>query len=371
MSRWPSGAKAASIQGAATMSETVIFRQPGLPVFQNKVYPSVESAKLAPIGDVELVQHPSSGLVHNRAFNPALLTYDPDYQNEQACSAAFRQHLVQVLDTILRNVKLEDVGVEIGCGKGYFLEMLCGAGADVYGYDPVYEGTNPRITKQYFGDGRMDVLPDYVVLRHVLEHIPEPWQFLDHLRAQCKATTRIYIEVPCFDWIVANNAIYDIFYEHVNYFTLDALRNAFTTNIEAGRFFGGQYIYLLADLSAFNSPQNFDGSRFEKLDLDKYLRPLLDKRIDRTRNIFVWGAGAKGVTFSNLLGRLGIPIRAIIDINPAKQKRFCGGSGIPIISPAMAVGEISDADVFVMNPVYLTEIRALVADVNANLISVA
>ena len=85
----------------------------------------------------------------------------------------------------------------------------------------------------------------------------------------------------------------------------------------------------------------------------------------------MWGAGAKGVTFSNLLERLGIPIRAIIDINPAKQQRFCGGSGLPIISPAMAVGKISTADVFVMNPVYLAEIRALLANVNANLISVA
>jgi Methyltransferase domain/C-methyltransferase C-terminal domain len=353
------------------MSETVIFRQLGLPIFQNKVYPSPESAKRAAVGDVELVQHSDSGLVHNRAFNPALLTYDPDYQNEQACSATFRRHLDQVLDIILRNVELEDVGVEIGCGKAYFLEMLSGAGANVYGYDPTYEGTNPRITKEYFGDGRMDTLPDYVVLRHVLEHVREPWQFLDLLRARCKTTTRIYIEVPCFDWIVANNAVYDIFYEHVNYFTLDSLRNAFTTNIEAGRFFGGQYLYFLGDLSAFKSPQSFEGRRFTKLDLDKYLRLLLDKRIRQTRDVFVWGAGAKGVTFSNLLNRMGIPIQAIIDINPAKQQRFCGGSGIPIISPAMAVRKIFNADVFVMNPVYLAEIRALVANVNANLISVA
>ena len=127
------------------MSETIIFRQLGLPIFQNKVYPSAESAKRAEVGDVEIVQQSDSGLVHNRAFNPALLTYDPDYQNEQACSAAFRQHLDQVLDIILRNVELEDVGVEIGCGKAYFLEMLSAAGANVYGYDPTYEGTNPRI----------------------------------------------------------------------------------------------------------------------------------------------------------------------------------------------------------------------------------
>ncbi len=101
------------------------------------------------------------------------------------------------------------------------------------------------------------------------------------------------------------------------------------------------------------------------------MRPLLDKRISRTRDIFVWGAGAKGVTFSNLLSRIGISVQAMIDINPAKQQRFCGGTGIPIVSPATAMREISAADVFVMNPVYLAEIRELVGDVNANLISVA
>jgi hypothetical protein len=191
------------------------------------------------------------------------------------------------------------------------------------------------------------------------------------LRAQCKPTTKIYIEVPCFDWVVANNAFYDIFYEHVNYFTLDALTNAFTTNIEAGRFFGGQYLYFLANLSAFNSPRHFGGRCFEILDLAKYLRPLLGRRGNQARDVFVWGAGAKGVTFSNLLDRIGIPIQAIIDINPAKQQRFCGGSGLPIISPAVALREIAGADVFVMNPVYLAEIRALVANVNVNLISVA
>src|ERR1700730_7392620 len=84
MSRWRSGATGGSIQGDAIVSEAIIFRQPGLPVFQNKIYPDAESAKHAPVGDVELVQHLDSGLVHNHAFNPALVTYDADYQNEQA-----------------------------------------------------------------------------------------------------------------------------------------------------------------------------------------------------------------------------------------------------------------------------------------------
>ena len=352
------------------MFDQIIFRQLGLPVFQNKVYPSKRAAQAAVCGDVELVQCPVSGLVFNRKFNPALLDYDADYQNEQACSPAFKQHLDAVLELVLRNFGRQACGVEIGCGKGYFLEMLGNAGANVTGYDPAYEGDNPRVIKQYFGSDAMAVAPDYVVLRHVLEHIPSPWDFLARLSTQCKAGTRIYIEVPCFDWIVANRAFYDVFYEHVNYFTLEVLAAAFGVVIESGNFFGGQYLYLVADLSSFRKPVEYHGKRFAEIGMEAYLAALLRRRLQRSARAFVWGAGAKGITFSNLLLRQGIAVDAIVDINPAKQGRFAGSSGLPILAPEQAARQFEDADVFVMNPVYLDEIKASVEKFNVNLISV-
>jgi hypothetical protein len=41
---------------------------------------------------------------------------------------------------------------------------------------------------------------------------------------------------------------FDLFYEHVNYFRLDDLRRMFGTVHEAGHLFGGQYLYIVADL---------------------------------------------------------------------------------------------------------------------------
>jgi len=35
-------------------------------------------------------------LIFNAAFDASLLDYDADYQNEQACSGIFRQHLDDV-----------------------------------------------------------------------------------------------------------------------------------------------------------------------------------------------------------------------------------------------------------------------------------
>jgi hypothetical protein len=345
----------------ASMGEEIIFRQIGSPVLQNKVYATRDAALQAVLGDVELVQATSTGLVYNRRFDPSLVQYDETYQNEQACSAAFRRHLSVVLDLVLREFGRGQLGVEIGCGKGYFLELLTEAGADVIGFDPAYEGSNPRVHRKQFGDGTIATPPDYVILRHVLEHIPTPWTFLSQLSAQCRAGTKIYIEVPCFEWIIEHRAFYDVFYEHVNYFTLDVLRRAFGTVSKFGQFFGNQYLFLVADLSSFHTPAQYDGRRFEKLDMNEYLQALLAKRSSRSGKTFIWGAGAKGITLSSVLSQRAIPIQALIDINPAKQGMFAGGSGLPIISPQDAGSELEDADVFVMNPVYLPEIQSMLS----------
>jgi SAM-dependent methyltransferase len=352
------------------VEEKYLYQQLGLPVFQNKIYSSPESAVRAVTGDVALVQSPESGLVGNALFQPALLDYDADYQNEQACSQAFRSHLEKVLQIIQAQVSPGDVGIEIGCGKGYFLEMLASSGANVTGYDPAYEGSDTRVIKQYFGSERVSVVPDYLILRHVLEHIPTPWLFISELAAVCKTGTKIYIEVPCFEWIVENNAFYDVFYEHVNYFTLDVLERTFRNVIECGKIFGGQYLYVIAQLDSFRIPEGYTGKMFSPLTMDKYLENLLARRMSDSGDLYVWGAGAKGITFSNIVARHEIKVSALVDINPAKQNKYAGLSGIPIVSPRDVLSKLDGADVFVMNPVYLNEIKAMAGPAAINWISV-
>ncbi|TAK91699.1 MAG: methyltransferase domain-containing protein [Burkholderiaceae bacterium] len=348
----------------------VIIRQLDFPVFQNKAYPTQAAALQAVCGDVELVQCPASGLVHNRKFNPDLLCYDSEYQNEQAWSPAFKKHLDEVLGITLRNFGSASFGVEIGCGKGYFFEQLCQAGANVMGCDPAYEGSNSRVLKRKFDRHTLRAAPDYLILRHVLEHIPQPWEFLAALAAQCQPGTKVYIEVPCFDWIVSHHAFYDVFYEHVNYFTRDALAGAFGLVVEAGDFFGGQYLYLVADLSSFRKPERYTGKWYSAVNLESYLTVLFKNRL-QGRKTFIWGAGAKGMTFSNILARHAIAVDGVIDINPAKQGQYTGKSGVQIVAPETALPQARGADIFVMNPIYLDEIKTMVEGSGVNLISMA
>ena len=111
------------------------------------------------------------------------MVYDDHYQNEQAVSPLFRQHLKSVSEIIDRCIGRKSL-VEVGCGKGFFLEMLLEKGFDITGFDPIYEGRNPRIRRQNFQPG-VDIQAEGVILRHVLEHIQDPVGFLRRIKG-CK-----------------------------------------------------------------------------------------------------------------------------------------------------------------------------------------
>ena len=126
-----------------------IYRAEQLPVFQNRMFPSEQDAKNCIKGDVVLVQDLKTGLIFNQAFRPELMQYDSDYQNEQAVSEVFQEHLKKVTDTVQQHFRDQSL-IEVGCGKGHLLEQLQGLGFNITGLDPTYEGSNPAVFKEYF-----------------------------------------------------------------------------------------------------------------------------------------------------------------------------------------------------------------------------
>jgi hypothetical protein len=329
-----------------------------LPVFQNQVFDSAEAARACARGDVVLVQDLATGLVYNEAFTPDLAKYDASYQNEQAMSPVFREHLSRVagiIDAHFRGRKL----IEIGCGKGYFLEILQSAGFDITGMDPTYEGTSASIVKDYFTKSS-GLRAHAIVLRHVLEHVYDPLAFLANVRDANGGKGSIYIEVPCFDWTLRHRAWFDVFYEHVNYFRLADFHRMFERIESAGSLFGGQYLYVVAELAALREPTAPWGEVTIPKDflatVDSFARVLQQ----RTSRAAIWGASSKGVVFSIFMDRAGAAVDAVIDVNPAKQNKFLPVTGWRIWSPDAAVAALPlGADILVMNGNYLPEIKEL------------
>lgn len=344
----------------------VIYEQRSVPLIQNKVYPTREDAKNAPCKDVVIAQSLDNGFVFSAGFTDSIIDYDMHYQNEQSNSAYFRRHLENVIEIMNNNHALNGKVVEIGCGKAYFMDMLLERGVDVIGFDPTYEGESPKVVKDFFSDKYADVGASFIILRHTLEHISQPFHFIKTIAAANNYKGKVYIEVPTFEWIMEHNATEDIFYEHCNYFTLNTLQMLFKKSV-GGHFFNGQYIYVIADLA--DVKDEIETHTIIPYEV-KFTERLFEynELIKNAGRVAIWGAGAKGSTFLNLLDKQAENIACVIDINPKKQHQFVGGTGHYIIKPD-ELKNYNIENIIVMNINYIDEIKAVTDPLNIKLIT--
>lgn len=330
----------------------LLYRQERLPIFQNRMYDAKTEAKSCPKGDMVLVEDQKTGLIYNAAFRPELMIYDSHYQNEQAVSTLFQKHLETVSCIVNRSMGSRSL-VEVGCGKGFFLEMLVENGFNITGFDPTYEGNNPRILRHYFQPG-VGICAEGLILRHVLEHIQDPFNFLLQLKDANGGNGKIYIEVPCFDWICEHKAWFDVFYEHVNYFRISDFHRMFGTIIESGKLFGDQYLYVVAELATLRDPII---DLKESVSFPTDFTHIIN---DPCQGSAIWGGASKGVIFALLKERAGHPIGTVIDINPAKQNKYLPATGLLVQSPAEALASLpKGTTIYVMNSNYLDEIKIM------------
>ena len=335
-----------------------LYRAESLPVLQNRMYFTENDAKECVKGDVVLAQDMETGLIFNQAFNRELIRYDTDYQNEQAVSRLFLGHLNDVSRIIMRHFQNSTL-IEVGCGKGFFLDYLQRLGFMVTGLDPTYEGVNPSVIKKCYTPG-LDLRADGVVLRHVLEHIQDPVSFLANIRESNGGGGKIYIEAPCFDWICHHRAWFDIFYEHVNYFRISDFNRIFGNIYETGHLFGGQYLYVVADLASLREPIYDKECYFEFpkdfLSSVNYFAGRLSQKSDEIS--VVWGGSSKGVVFAIFMQRAGAMIEYIVDINPAKQGKYLPSTGLHVKQPEKLINKLKKStNILVMNSNYLNEIK--------------
>ena len=101
----------------------LLYQADAFPVFQNHMYSSKETAINCLKGSIRLVQDLETGLIYNSAFRPELMTYDENHENEQAVSEIFQKHLASIAKIISSYLGTTNI-VEVGCGKGYFLDIL-------------------------------------------------------------------------------------------------------------------------------------------------------------------------------------------------------------------------------------------------------
>lgn len=375
---------------AETGSCSAFYEAHDVPVNSVLLMRSRTQALGIPRGTVALELDPRSGLISNRQFNESLVQYNSEYEETQGFSPTFNAfHERLARDLIDRFDLREKKVVEIGCGKGDFLNLLCEMGDNKgIGFDPAYRPERNTSTakdqihfiRDFFSDAYAPLLADFVCCKMTLEHIPDASEFMAMVRRSIveNPDVRIFFQVPDAQRVLRDLAFWDIYYEHCSYFSGESLTYLFQTHgfevLNTWTDYDGQYLMIEARIRPVSqghhpvSKPDFDLLEREVLAfkvhvkerISSWKQAFFDMKA-RSERIVLWGGGSKAVAFLTTLGVQDEVIGAV-DINPHKQGTFLAGTGHPIISPSN-LGEIRPDRVIIMNPIYDAEIRSDLADV--------
>ncbi len=252
---------------------------PNIPVLCNILWSSQEAAQNVPRVDVPLAFCASCGHIFNPDFDLELMDYTQVYENSLHYSPRFQEYADQLArDLVARHDLYGKDIVEIGSGKGDFLEMLCELGDNRgFGFDPSYvpgeteRAKTNQITfiQDFYSEAYSRQAADFICCRHTLEHIPDPRSFVQMLRRTIgdRQDIRVFFEVPNALFTLEGLAIWDIIYEHCSYFTTYSLATLFADSgfrvTDIRETFAGQFLTIeavpastdtRAELADWNNP---------------------------------------------------------------------------------------------------------------------
>lgn len=367
----------------AALGMEVFFEMLEMPVLCNVLWRTHEAARQCRKGNIKLAFCRTCGWIGNVAFEPGQPEYNEAYEGSLHFSPYFQNYAGELATHLVNRYQLQGKDViEIGCGKGEFLAMLCKLGANRgVGFDPTYVngrvdanvGGGITFIREFYSERHAGYPCDLLCCRHTLEHVDDPAAFLLSIRRAIddRQKTAVFFEVPNALFMLREMSIWDIIYEHRSYFSARALAWLFASCgfevREVRESFAGQFLCIEARAGdgivgfALGRQQeveqlsdgvhNFAENCREKL---KKWRSTLERIRRSGQKMVIWGAGAKGMNFLNTFRNEDV-IEYAVDVNPYKQGKYIPGTGQKIVAPEFLRSYQPNA-VLVMNSVYRGEI---------------
>lgn len=373
--------------GCDSPDTEIFFSMLDLPVHGQAVCFTREEALALTRGDQVLAVCHGCGFVFNVAYDGGILDYSGAHEESQAFSPAFRSFATNLAEGWERRYALEgELVVEIGCGKGDFLNLLAEAGVGrAHGVDPgieldrLPEGGRVTGEKAYYEPSDLTRSAAAIACRHTLEHIPDVSDFVADVVAgvdprRCRA---LLFEVPGLSRILEGGAFWDLQYEHCSLFTAGSLLALFERHgldvLDLRLVYGDQYLVIEADPTPGRGAKHAFTDITSVSDVVSQCRSFartVEAKLDHWsqwfaaqeeagREAVVWGGGAKGLVFLNALPNGSV--RRVVDINEGLQGNWLGGVGVPIVAPRQLQEDPPDV-VLLMNEVYLDEVRHMLDD---------
>jgi SAM-dependent methyltransferase len=365
----------------------VFYEIGGVPTNSCILLSTHDEAVNYPRGEIRLAFCPGCGFISNVAYDARLTEYSGRYEETQGFSPTFNSFHERLARSLVERHDLHGKElIEIGCGKGEFLKLLCDLGGNRgLGFDPGYSvqrgeelgASRFEVVRDFFSDAHANRSADFVACKMTLEHIAEPQSFVAAAaRTVRKPDGAIFIQVPESLRILKDCSFEDIYYEHCSYYTAGSLGRLLEqlgfslTRVEIE--YSDQYLTIEA------TPARVDGVNTLGAPSDlAQLASLVESFPERTgrtiddwsrrisgwtrdaKRVVVWGSGSKGLSFLTTVPGAAEAVEYAVDINPYRQGFYMAGTGQRIVAPGELPGLKPDV-VVVMNCVYVAEIsRAL------------
>lgn len=355
-----------------------------VPVHSVLLMTSHEMAVNYPRGDIRLGFCLNCAFVSNTAFNPGLHKYSTQYEETQGFSPTFRAFHSRLAAELINEYDLHGKTViEIGCGKGEFLTLLCQLGNNRgIGFDPAFvKERNPApadlnidFVQDFYSEKYVSVRGDFYCCKMTLEHIPDTANFVRMVRRAIgdNDDAIVFFQVPDLIRVLKDLAFWDIYYEHCSYFSAGSLARVFRDAgfevLKTWTDYDDQYVMIAARPTNKALPPSIverDAPKLvasaiqtflpqQKALVDTWRQRIADFERSGSRMV-LWGSGSKGVAFLTRL-KMNKEIAYVVDINPYRQGKFMAGTGQQIVAPQF-LREYKPDVAIAMNPVYQAEIE--------------
>ncbi len=308
-------------------------------------------------------------LVQTKQVADKKVFFNNNYPYFSSVSKSWLKHSEIFTNKIIKKLKLNirSKVIEVASNDGYLLQYFKRKKIPCLGIEPTKNtakiclNKGIKVIQKFFSyklSQNIKKKADLVICNNVLAHVPNLIDFIKGLENSIKVEGVISIEFPHLKNLISKTQFDTIYHEHYFYFSLITLKKIFYSqnlkifDVEKINTHGGSLrIYLCKNISSKKISKRVQKILKEEkiFGLDKistYLK--FKKKVDKVKkdslnfinkcnfekkNIFAYGAAAKGATFLNYLQIKEKNIKYVFDASKFKIKKFLPASHIPILSP--------------------------------------
>jgi len=263
--------------------------------------------------------------------------------------------------------------MEIGCFDGGFLSLF--PGYKLLGCEPnpggreAAESIGIHVIPEYFSAAHFDPHSlDLIVMRHLIEHVPDPIALLQECKGLLTNGGMVLIETPNIEHTLFNHVIGNFYHQHLHYFSIRSLphlmeRAGYKVMAHGIKDFRQFMVIKPAEISIYPERDPYADLVYAAFKgYFGYVQELRSQLQDWFRihpeRIAIYGASSTATGIVHLGGMPPEKIAFVVDGDPRKAGFAIPGTGVRVFPPDHLRDEPVDS-VIIASDFYAKEIEGL------------